>query len=318
MQHPKYSYLIRFTIILSILLSKNALSQEQEANSASGQESELPPAVSFSFSTDLQYLSKNNKADEAEWIDIAEGKILLLKYLSKGRKDRGNAIILHAQGENPAHQRLTFPLSTQLSSLGWQVWVPAIPEPDYPDISQTLPLETNKVSEDSDNSPSTENISDDSGQSNGIGRATGLTKVYFANSQSYQKFFNELMSKVSAKIPGSKRPVLLIGNQKNAFWMLNNENSNFFTHLVLIAPEVPNKGEEQLKSKFESQSAPVYIFLQEGINSAPFTKAIANGFWKSKFQRLNRSILSPYNQQEESVMIGKTITGWITAQNKQK
>ncbi|HAU98950.1 MAG: Alpha/beta fold family hydrolase [Microgenomates group bacterium GW2011_GWF2_45_18] len=50
-----------------------------------------------------------------------------------------NAIILHGTGCSP--DSYWFPsISKHLSRLGYDVWVPQLPDPEFPDLSKQLPV----------------------------------------------------------------------------------------------------------------------------------------------------------------------------------
>ena len=52
------------------------------------------------FNIDPQLLAERNFANESFWLTVKEQQILVLKYWARGKVTRGNAIILHAQGEH--------------------------------------------------------------------------------------------------------------------------------------------------------------------------------------------------------------------------
>ncbi|MDH5432575.1 MAG: alpha/beta hydrolase family protein, partial [Gammaproteobacteria bacterium] len=126
-----------FTILITSLLQitfciANAAEENSQAqtNPESAVESDIAESKS-PWQYNQQQLAENHPASDTIWLDVEGQKALALKYQRQDLEAKGNIILITAEGENPAHHRLAFSLSSQLSQLGWTVITVTPPATDY-------------------------------------------------------------------------------------------------------------------------------------------------------------------------------------------
>lgn len=247
----------------------------------------------ISWPTNQVLQSKNNKANESFWIDVANEKVLVLKYRARGRIFRGNAILLHAQGENADHPKVIRPLANQLSGLGWHVFIPNLPLENFP-ASVNPKKDTNK---------------------------SELSKIKanysFKDFNAYQQHINQTLKNLIPKVQPQSTQFFLLGNKSSAYWLLESaKNLPDIKQIVLFDPQTPNKVKIDLKNSFNGQFLPVYTFIKNNKTSQNFLNGFELQLWKSNFQRLNRNMINHNSIPIEDNRIAKSITGWIKTQEK--
>ncbi|TQV88796.1 DUF3530 family protein [Aliikangiella coralliicola] len=320
-------------LLLTVILFSSQLLFQREIFSAENNIEEKQPGntgelnlTKLSWPVNLDHLDKNNSSDESLWVDAKNEKVLVLKYRSKGRKQRGDIIILPAQGENADHPRVVRPLSVQLSQLGWNVLIPTLPLEDYPE--KLIPESPNEIDNQSDgtedNNPTSESASSSATQppadttaENSEPTVPMVQKTFFPDAKSYQDFVSQLILEVIAQVEPTTNNLVMIGLQNSSYWMLNSaKNSRRITQVVLISPQQPKNINEPLVSDFEGQYLPLYTFIENSEGSSAFIDALDKKLWQSDIQRMNRNTFTHYKIALEDVRIAKIITGWVESQQK--
>ncbi len=280
-------------LVLILLIHTFALAAEENTpvNQATHAKSSSTPTINWS--TDQEKLSTNHDADEITWLEVNNIKVLTLEYRAKGRKFRGNIILLHAQGENASHPRLVKPLSIQLSRLGWQVFVPNLPIEDFYTISKRNLTTGSQVT-------------------------TQTTyEAYFKDSKAYQKHINETINKITPLIKRQAFGSILIGNQNSAHWLLESAKKlPSIKQVVMLAPQLPKNQDNKVKINFEGQFLPIFAFVRNNKHSTLYLNAFEKKLWQSKFQRINRGLMTKNGIKFEDNRIAKSITGWINSLQK--
>lgn len=270
---------------------------QQQAEDQPSQQSVAGNAnqTKINWPSDLQKISENNQADETIWLTVGNQKVLALKHWAKGKKFRGNAILLHAKEENPAHQRIIQPLAIQLSQLGWQVFIPSLPVEDF---SNTINAHKNKITQ---------------------SLPLNKSPAFFANPAAYQQHVQQTLSQLFSQIQPETGTLLLIANQNSAYWILDGlKNSTDIKQVVLLDPQVPEKVKTDVNKQISGQTLPIYAFICNEFKSQFFLEGFDRQLWRSKFLRINRSMLTNNSIVVENNLIAKTITGWIETQKKKQ
>ena len=326
---------IVFIGALFLSCNSNAFYQQSEQQAQPDQQtSPTSSDVKIKWPTDLQLLEEQNHADDSYWLQLEEEKTLVLKYFAKGKRLRGNVLLLHTQGENPQHIRLIDPLSRQLSRLGWQVWIPTLPLSDFPitkptiqnsnDDSQANPTgsstnENNSSQAPAESTPSDPNANPATDTSSTQQSDQESVKGYFETIESYQAFFTQLISQIIGNAAGSQGQFAIVTNQTSAYWILPTVASDQrVNQLIMIAPQLPEGVKTDLEPLFQTQNTPVYTFIDDESNSVEFVKAFQKQLWRSPFQRLNRGMIDNLKYNNEDVTVAKSITGWIDSQLRTK
>ena len=305
---------LKIRLIGIFLISSINYSVQAEENQTDKQTNTETEKLNAPWPVDLTELSKNNSADEFIWSEVNGEKLLTLKYWAKGRKFRGNALLVPAQGENADHPRMMKPLASQLSSLGWQVFVPNLPIEDYPiEITQEESnSEQNDSAQQQDAKQKPETDSDTSKENKNSELIT-----YFNQVNDYQSFINEGLRQIVASAQPKAENFLLIGNQNSAYWILESTKQLTDIHqVILLEPTLPKMIQQDLKSSFQGQYLPIYTFIQSDTESSIFTRAFSLQLWQSNYQRLNRGLINNKQLEIEDVRLAKTITGWIESMKK--
>lgn len=292
-----------------------AQAEPQKTNDDTKQD--LPTTIGLNFTIAPQTLIRSNSANENFWLDIGDQKILVLKYWARGKVSRGNAIILHAQGEHPDHPRIMANLSKQLSELGWHVYIPSLPNPDYPINSDLLNEKTkapNEVSPQTEQTSATPENQQETAQTHTV---KDQKHNFFANDSDYQDFISQILDQLMLAIQPKLTNLVLVTNQNSSYWSLpTTQKSNSLTHVVLIEPQIPNNKENDLENRFSEQSLPVFTFVEDEQSFSHFVNAFERQLWRSPFLRINRGQFSNQGIEMEDVRIAKLISGWIQAQQK--
>lgn len=321
-----------FAFIVMPGMNKN-LSSEENNSSSVAPESDLAieTKATIQFSVDNTVLESLAKSDETIWIDVDTNKHLVLKYRGKGKKQRGNVLLLHSKGENPNHSRLIQPLANQLVNLGWNLFIPNIVQPDYPIVSNTKKQNKNTTLVEQTDS-STANVEENKGNNDPQTQSvkTGeelkdsnntdleqVTNKAFQSYSNYQDYYLKLCEAIFDQTKLSNQPMLIIANQKAAYWSLpclkltKNE-----TPIIFLQPELPKGVKNNLEKLFSEQTNPYFYFQPDNIKNNPFTRAFEKDLWRAKYQRFNIGLLSRYKLEKEDTFVARMITGWIEKQQK--
>ena len=317
MQIAKIVHISLFMICFSISSTTNAKQDAVTPEKTSDITStSISPKLPFSIS--LERLEKNITADEAQWIDVGENKHLLLTRRTNGRKERGNVLLLHAQGENADHLRLIQPLSRQLSKLGWNLFIPSIALENFPPLPVVQNIEN---SDSADKDLEDDNLESNSLEGNSLesndSSLLDNKNYYFKNSQAYQDYFGSLCQAIYDQTEIFKQPFIIIANQNAAYWSLsclNQENKS--TPMIFLQPQLPIGVENNLAELFAKQTHPIFSFHIKNSSADPYSNAFKKRVWRSGYQRFNIGMLKTTKLQTENTVIARTITGWVDKQRK--
>jgi len=313
-----------FILLIGLIFIELAHSAKEQPTSEIATEDKIEnnnknPAIKFSTSASL--LSKTTRADEILWIDVNSNKHLILWHRAKGRKERGNVLLLHAQGENADHSRLIQPLAKQLVRLGWNLFIPSIAQEDFPipfinkngeETNQESPSEKGNKAIDSDQTDNSSQKVDSNTQSN-----IQKSAFTFENSQSYQNYFSSLYQAVFEQTEIAKQPTIVIANQNTAYWTLQCLIANKqLTPIIFLQPQLPMGVNSDLVEIFTRQTNPLFSFHLTNVTQDIFNQTFKKRLWRSKFQRFNTGMLSSSKIQLEDDRIAKAITGWVERQRK--
>jgi len=299
--------------------------QDQETPEVTPDTDSVSNKTPLTFSILLDELELNNTADEALWIDVAENKHLVLTRLANGRKERGNVLLFHSQGENADHVRLIQPLSKQMAQLGWNVFIPNIAVENFPQPSATKNanqqpvLEKNSAEKISNQEKinSQEKNTENSAKKDNVPSDLHGISYYFNNQQAYQDYFNSLCKAVLEQTDASKKPFVIIANQNAAYWSLSCLNQiSQSVPTIFLQPQLPIGVEDNLLTLFAEQKNPVFSFHIKNSLTDPFSDAFKKRVWPSEYQRLNMGMLGTTKLQAENTIIARTITGWVDKQRK--
>ncbi len=311
-KHQMFKTIYKTTLLLAMTLgSINDINAEEKVTNEQVKANDL---ILFNV-TNLR-LSESTSSDEQIWLNINNHKHLLLKNLSNGRKERGNVLLLHAQGENADHFRLINPLSKQLTRLGWNVFIPNIAKEDYPIHLNKKPSnlsEQDKETAKNDSKPETSNNTEKLNK--------GLNDTNLNNSfkdhQEYQVYFNNLCKSIFEQTDLSKMPYIIIANQNTAYWLLDYlQNANKQTPVIFLQPQLPTSITNNLSEIFKKLSNPIFSFHVTHEKEDTFNKAFKKRLWKSRYQQFNTGMFSSSNLHKENNSVAKTFTGWIEKQRK--
>ncbi len=311
----------------SIVTSAETTPPNESTQAQAPEQTSTTITPKLTWPVNQQDLSKQSQASEKLWVEVEGEPLLVLKYWAKGRKLRGDVLLIHAQGENADHPRLILPLAVQLSNLGWQVFVANLPLQDYPPKS-TLSGASEETSQSntatpsvngSQGSPSVEPNQNASTQAQPIPTAAKPSQVqtYFKDAKTYQNYVTLALSQITLQVQPKGKNFILIGNQNGAYWILEATiNNSAFTQVVLIQPEIPDSIDNEINGIFADQHLPVYSFITKTSDSDPFSRDFDQQLWKSNFMRVDRGQLSNSRLEMEDPSIAKKITGWIESQQK--
>ncbi|MDQ7048046.1 MAG: DUF3530 family protein [Enterobacterales bacterium] len=270
--------------------------------------------LKLEFSADLKQLALNNRADDTQWLESENNQHLLLIHSAKGRKPRGNVLLLHAQGENPDHQRFIQPISRQLARLGWQVFIPSFAKQDFPPESAEPSLQK-PASDIKDTTTNEQSLSSDE-----KAKTTSKTKQhYFKTSSDYQNYYQAVCQAVMQQTKIKQKTLFIIANQNAAYWglsclkMLSSSSAIIFIH-----PQLPKGVKNDLEQRFTGLKNPYFSFHPKNIHKDPFMRAFKKQVWRAKYLRFNIGMYSGNKLAVEDNQLVKTITGWLDSQNKNK
>lgn len=324
MQITKTAPIFLFMIYFGICSPVNA-KQDQVAPEKMSDMDSSNNKSKLTFPILLDELEQNNTADEALWIDVAGNRHLILTRLNNGRKERGNILLFHSQGENSDHVRLIQPLSKQLSRLGWNLFIPNIALENFPqplvtknsNQQQELPENTsNKLSEQEKTNTEVLKTENNDSKDNDSSNLEGAS-YYFKNSQAYQDYFSSLCQAVLEQTEVSKQPFVIIANQNAAYWSLSCLNQvNQSVPTIFLQPQLPIGVEDNLIELFAKQKNPIFSFRIKSSLTDPFSDAFKKRVWHSGHQRFNIGMLGTTKLQAGNTVIARTITGWVDKQRK--
>ncbi len=309
-----------FFAFLVLLPATSSLAAETTETETQAQDSNdglaSPPQIAWSV--DQSLLELNHQADESLWLETDTHKSVVLKYRAKSRKLRGRIILLHAQGEHADHTRLIKPLAVQFSQLGWQVFIPNLPLEDFP---YELVRQAESTEQNNEQPQASENNNDDTNSTKVESNNTTHNSPtnFFSDAQAYQQYIDQLISQLIQKIGTNSDPLVLIGNQNSALWMLESTKSNdALTQAVLLEPQLPPFINKTIEYYFKDQKIPVYTFIQNSVQSTPFIEGFDRHYWKAKFQRRSKGIINSKQIDIEDSQIAKAISGWVDIQTSEK
>lgn len=309
--------LLIFTTVL-LLFVEVAHSEEENIQPEDIKETELKDPIDKNnelarFISSSEKISQISNANENIWVDVKEHKNLVLKHVTQYKNKRGNVLIFHAQGENALHTRLIQPLTKQLLTLGWNVFIPNIMKESFPK-KVDIPIQVENI--ETENLQDTANVKKDEQSVDKVGNAPNKTKYTFENLQEYQVYFNDLCSGIFDQTKILDHPLLIITNQHSAYWSIEClKLAKSVIPVVFLQPESPLETNSQLKNIFLEQSAPFFSFAPINKNSH-FSKMLKQGFWLSKSQRFNERLVSNLKLEEQNYELAKKITGWVESQRK--
>lgn len=281
--------------------------------STSEQNLVIPKAPRFNINP--QSLAERNFANESFWLTVKEQQILVLKYWARGKVTRGNAIILHAQGEHPDHPRVLASLSKQLSELGWHVFIPSLPDEDYPPIVDTTEKTNDVTTEAEQQTTQADSPPETTEEAPQKETEPELSHNFFAVESDYQEFINEILDQLMQAIQPQLPKLVLVANQNSGYWSLaTTKKSNALSHVVLIEPQLPKDKKDDLEEQFNGQSLPVFTFIEDEQSMSHFITAFDRQLWRSPFLRINRGQFSNQGIELEDNRIAKSISGWIQMQ----
>jgi len=301
MQNLKCFFIPLF--IFSLGLASNLSAMENESNITETKSNKASP---LPFSVANEPLKEITSSDEAQWIDVASNRHLLLIHNAKGRKERGHLLLLHAQGENADHSRLIQPLAKQLTRLGWKVFSPNIAVEDYfvEEIKAENSLTQNNESKEKQNNnqeqPSKEAYDDN-------------TSLFtFESKEKYQQYYTDLCKAIFEQSDITEQPLIIVANQHSAYWSIPCLNlADGITPIIFLQPELPLGITNDLDDLFAQQTNPLFSFRVSNTKNDPFTKSFAKRLWRANSQRFNVGMLPAQKLNEEDTSLARTITGWI-------
>ena len=267
--------------------------------------------IEISFNVSNNLLENNSDSDQQISIEVNGNEHLVLQYSSKGRKQRGNVLLLHAEGESPVNNRLIKPLAKQLSKLGWNLYVPNIAQEDYPksDLTRKIALETDNLQ----SSQETDANKNNAQESEEKPKAIEKTKqFFFEDSVSYQNYFVSLCKAIFEQTKILEKPTLFVTNQHSAYWSIDClQYTKEVTPIIFLAALLPHLPKNNLDEKFAEQTSPVFSFKINNSTKDPFSKAFNKQIWIATSQRTNIGMLSSTKLSIEDDSIARSITGWI-------
>ena len=267
--------------------------------------------IQLSFNVSNNLLEKHSDSEQQIRIDVNGNEHLVMQYPSKGRKQRGNVLLLHAEGESPVNNRLIQPLAKQLSKLGWKLYIPNIAREDYPKLDLARNIDPG-----ADNLKGTQETKTDKNSSKESESTTTtgkeIERYFFEDSITYQNYFVSLCKAIFEQTTILEQPTLLIANQHSAYWSIDClQHTNEATPIVFLAALLPNLPKNDLDEKFTKQTSSVFSFKLNSSLKDHFSKAFNKQNWISKSQRSNIGMLSSTKLSIEDDSIARSVTGWI-------
>jgi len=321
---PKIRLHILIALLLTLLLYSNysiGAEEDEKTQQLASDENQKPKTPNWSFSIDLD--SENSIADQIQQIQISDSNVPVLQYRAKGRKERGTILFLTAQEESPSSKRLASPLSIQLSQLGWEVIVPAIPKAEFK-------RDTNKENE---NDSVETGSSTQAAENSSAGAQTGTNKetpdippeedstalLYFDTAGQYQDWIDQTIGESLKLRKSTSSTIVVIANQNSAYWILDStpKYSNI-TQIVFISPQIPENVSTEIEEKIQRQNLPLYVFSENNDLKNIFNRVLEQNFWNASNIRINRQQTPNRQFDLENPILARKISGWIDSQNRSK
>jgi len=308
-----------FCLMVCGLMLSGLLQAEQTQDQSETATTETTEKLSLKYSIPNQQLSQNTKADEILWVDVSSNKHLVLWHRGKSRKERGNVLLLHAQGESAEHLRVIQPLSKQLVLLGWNLFIPNIAQEDFakPVITNEKKQNTEQLTDpQKETNPTKEQETSQQQTTDEVPKEEKQAVHFFKNGQDYQEYFSSLYQAIFEQTEIAKLPTIIIANQNSAYWTIKSLDNSKLTPVIFLQPQLPDGITNDLDKIFALQTNPLFSFHITSKQADVFSKSFRKRLWRSKFQRFNTGMLSSSKVQEEDSVIAKTITGWVEKQRK--
>ncbi|MGX5175256.1 DUF3530 family protein [Aliikangiella sp. IMCC44653] len=318
---------IRLSIVFILVFAANTDAAEQETETATPTPVAQPPQpASAKFSSNLEKLAAKKPSDEQFWIEIDSTKVLLLKYWADGRINRGNIVLLPDPSENPAHPRLIYPLAKQLSLLGWTVYAPALPLADFSVVKEEQaeqnPAATQAASTEPNNTQQPPASSENAAQQDTNEAAQSppaklpITQPFFSDKAAYQNYINQIIQNTLQKIAPKTEKLVLIGNWRSAFWLLDNKiQAQDVSHIVFIHPKLAHADKAMLENQFKAQNLPVMGLFNIDQSENEFLMCFRKQLWQAPRIRIHQDIFSSQQLYLEINRYAKLITGWVSPLN---
>ncbi len=305
-----YRFLSLLPVIFVLFYSSYPLSAEEKDTAPTDPSTTVKKdALSLKFEVDLNLLAADNTADDFKWLEIDSHPHLLLIHNAKGRKPRGNVLLLHAQGENPDHQRFIQPISHQLTRLGWKVFVPSFAREDFAAVNKNNNNQSKQTASEKAESPNNEPKPE----------KTSNQHHFFKSSDEYQSYYGKVCQSIFQQTQIKQKPLLIIANQNAAYWGLSClKMLDASSPIIFIHPQLPQKVKNDLEQRFSENKNPYFSFHRKNAPKDPFMQAFKKQVWRTKYLRFNIGMYSGNKLASEDNQLAKTITGWLERQRKNK
>lgn len=321
----KAFYLIKqsFTFIILVLALTTAAEQADVEPADQSAETLPEQSAKIRFIADPKKLALNIDNKSISWINVLNEQHLVFKRSFKSRIYRGNVILFHAPGENPLHNRLINPLSSQMSDLGWNTFSSNIGFPDFQ--RKIKAVETTQQNQSSQQDSETQALSEQNANDNNEPvnppdsdkpvsepeSANNKTEGFFKTDSSFQEYFSLICQEALKLVKISEEPTIILADGEAAYWVLDClKQMSPNTPIVFIEPSVPFFAYKKLDSTLESIDNPIFTLATEN-NDDYFVELIKQQKWRSSKRRFNQSALINSKINIENTAIAKLITGWV-------
>jgi len=321
----KTFYLVKQTFTFIILASAlTATAEQSDVESVDPSAETLPEqSAKIRFIAAPKKLALNIDNKSISWINVLNEQHLVFKRSFKSRIYRGNVILFHAPGENPLHNRLINPLSSQMSDLGWNTFSSNIGFPDFQRKIKTVEtIEQNQSSQqDSEQQALSEQKA--TGNEEPVNpqesdkpepepeSAINKTEGFFKADSSFQEYFSLICQETLKLVKITEEPTIILADGEAAYWILDClKQMSPNTPIVIIEPSVPFFAYQKLDSTLESIDNPIFTLATEN-NDDYFVELIKQQKLRSTKRRFNQSALINSKINIENTTIAKLITGWV-------
>lgn len=325
MTKMKTFYLVKQTFTFIILASAlTATAEQSDVESVAPSAETLPEqSAKIRFIAAPKKLALNIDNKSISWINVLNEQHLVFKRSFKSRIYRGNVILFHAPGENPLHNRLINPLSSQMSDLGWNTFSSNIGFPDFQrKIKIVETIEQNQSSQqDSEQQALSEQKA--TGNEEPVNpqesdkpepepeSAINKTEGFFKADSSFQEYFSLICQETLKLVKITEEPTIILADGEAAYWILDClKQMSPNTPIVIIEPSVPFFAYQKLDSTLESIDNPIFTLATEN-NDDYFVELIKQQKLRSTKRRFNQSALINSKINIENTTIAKLITGWV-------
>ncbi len=325
MTKMKTFYLVRQTFTFIILASAlTATAEQSDVESVDPSAETLPEqSAKIRFIAAPKKLALNIDNKSISWINVLNEQHLVFKRSFKSRIYRGNVILFHAPGENPLHNRLINPLSSQMSDLGWNTFSSNIGFPDFQRKIKTV--ETIEQNQSSQQDSEQQALSEQKATSNEEPvnpqesdkpepepeSAINKTEGFFKTDSSFQEYFSLICQETLKLVKITEEPTIILADGEAAYWILDClKQMSPNTPIVIIEPSVPFFAYQKLDSTLESIDNPIFTLATEN-NDDYFVELIKQQKLRSTKRRFNQSALINSKINIENTTIAKLITGWV-------